>query len=151
MIIRLILSAFAISLGLFTTLSCTPSGTSPVVYREFCEVLKEYEAAYEVNEVAAQNTFNGTHVKVSGSLASLEDNYGYPMAILVNFGCQSNIYALTELECRWNQSYVSEVLTLRKGQTINIKGVFLGGKGHGGVYYPYGFDEAQLDSSIKQK
>jgi hypothetical protein len=86
------------------------------VYKDFCTVAKEYHDAYYINKVVAYKTYQGTPVIVTGVI----DSVGNGRIDLSDFGdCQ---YVLRLYCGRIDQA---ELLKLRSGQTITMKGLFM--------------------------
>jgi asparagine N-glycosylation enzyme membrane subunit Stt3 len=78
--------------------------------------------AYKNNEIAADQTYKGKAVKVTGQVNSIEKSFGTAY-ITMNGGDQ---YAIQSVQCMFAKENEASLANLSKGQTVTVTGIVEG-------------------------
>lgn len=102
--------------------SVAPSSTvaTPEPKPEYIEVTaKDLLAAYDKNTVAADNTYKGQLLKVTGTVGSIgKDILDSAYVTLTN----GEPYALVSVQCYFAKDNLDDIATLKEGDTVTITG-----------------------------
>lgn len=102
--------------------STAPSSTvaTPEPEPEYIEVTaKDLLAAYDENTVAADNTYKGQLLKVTGTVGSIgKDILDSAYVTLTN----GEPYALVSVQCYFAKDNLDDIATLKEGDTVTITG-----------------------------
>jgi len=107
-------------LGLLVSgISCTKTVTpTPTIILEI--TAKELLSAYQGNEVAADMTYKGKTVRVTGVVSYTGFNLAFETPVVM-LGC-GGLFGLDCVECDFSRKYEAEIAQLVKGQTITVLG-----------------------------
>lgn len=107
--------------------SSSVPGASPVPVNTIAITASNLFAAYEANEVAADEAYKNKILKITGKVDTVGKDILDTMYVTLGSGVQ---YSFGNVQCMFADEHKSELMQLHKGQTVTVVGTCNGKLGN---------------------